>query len=71
MKFFALPSVVQGDIKATRHRNNDLMQILVSMRPAIGTAWNIVGVINPLDIEWDVIAPLDEGKIASRVRDRW
>lgn len=69
METLGLLAVVQNYIKTTRHRNNELMQVLVRMRAPIGPPRHIVQVVDPLDVEGDVVPALYEGQVAPWISD--
>ena len=69
METFFVESIVEHYIKTARHGDDDLMKILVRVGTAIGAARNVIGVVDPLDLERDVVTSLDEGEVASRVAD--
>jgi hypothetical protein len=59
----SLPIIESGS-EASRYANKELMQLLVSVRAAIGIFWNAVHVENPLDFERNMTNSFDEGEIA-------
>jgi len=71
MKTFFLGAIIQDDIKATGHRDHKLMQVAMRMRTPICAAWDVIKVIYPLDVEWDVLPTFHKGKIAPRVLYFW
>ena len=60
-------TIVKLNIKASRHRNNELMQSLMCMASSLGTARNVIQVVDPANIERNMVAALDKGQIAARV----
>jgi hypothetical protein len=62
-----LSTVVENDIKATRHGNDELMKRLMGMPAPISASWNIVEVKDALDVEGNLSASLDEGQVTARV----
>ena len=69
MKALLVEAVIQHHIEASGHGDDHLMQILVCVRTAIRTPWHIIGVIDPLDVEGNVIGALDKSQIAPWVAD--
>jgi len=62
-------AVVQNHIKTTRKRNDELVQTFVRVAAALGSAGNVVKIINALDLEGYMLPAFNEGKIASRIAD--
>ena len=58
MKTFLSRAVTQDDIEASRHSNDQLVHFFVGMAAALSTARDIVKVIDALNVEWDMPAPL-------------
>ena len=69
MKALFLLAVIQDHIKTSRKRDDELMQILVCVATAVGSAGNVVKIINPLDVKGHMPPALDESKIASWITD--
>jgi hypothetical protein len=69
MKTLLLRAIVQDHIEASRKRNNKLVQIFVSMAAALGSARNVVKIINTLDVKGDMASPLNECEVAPWVAD--
>jgi hypothetical protein len=62
-------AVVQHYIKTTRHGDDQLMQSFVRMPTSLCTARHVVKIVNPTDIEWDVLTAFNKREITARVRD--
>jgi len=69
MEAFLLSAVVQNHVETARHRNDQLVQILVRVPAALGPAGNVIKIVNALDLEGDMPAAFDEREIASRFID--
>ena len=67
MKAFLLKAVIQNHIKASRKRDDQLMQILVGVPAALGPAGNIIEIVDTLDVKGHMPASLDEGEIAAGI----
>lgn len=61
---FAFKPIIQQQIKTARRADNELVQRLVRMFPAIRTAGYIVEVINPPNVKRDVVASFDIGQVS-------
>ncbi len=64
MKAFFLSAVIQNDIKTSRKRNDQLVQILVGVPAALRATGNIIEIVNALDVKGYMPATLDEREIA-------
>lgn len=64
-------AVVQYNVKTPRHRDDQLVQFLVRMSPALGAAGYVVQVVDALDIERDMLPSFDERQISSGVMNYW
>lgn len=62
-------AVVDDDVEAAGHGDDELLQFLVGMPAALRPAWHVVKVIDALDVEGNVAAALDEGEVAAGVLD--
>ena len=62
MESLSLRAVVQHNIKATRHRDDQLVKRLVRMTAPVSTTRNVVKVVHPLDRKWYVAIAFDERK---------
>jgi len=71
MKPFFLRAIIQNDIKAAGHGDNQLMQILVCMAAPFRPAGRVVKVINPLDLKGHMPPPLNKSQVAARISDLW
>lgn len=60
MKPLFIFPVIEQNIKAARHTDHKLMQILVRMFAAIRSTRDIIKIVDSLDIKWDVIAALNK-----------
>lgn len=69
MKAPFLFTIIQNHVETSRKRNNQLVQVLVSMAAAGRPAWNIVEIVHALDVKWHVSAAFNEGKIAAWIAD--
>ena len=67
MKSTLFAPVIEHDVKTTGHRDDQLLQILVSVPSSFGPAWHIVQVINSGDIERNVPATFNKCKIAAQI----
>jgi hypothetical protein len=61
--------IIEYHVETTRHGDDELMEVLVSMTSSLRPAWDIVQIIDPLDIEWYVALTFDEGQISPRFSD--
>ena len=61
--------IVEMDVKGAGHRDDQLMQGLVSVTTAFGSARDVVQVVDTLDVERDVYLSFNECQIASGVVD--
>lgn len=66
---FFLSAVVQNHVETSRHRNDKLMQMLMSVTAALGSAGNVIKIVNALDFKGDMPPAFDEREIASRLID--
>lgn len=64
-------AVVKDNVKAPRHRNDQLMQPFVGVTTAFSTAGHVVQVVDPTYFKRDVIPPLNESQVASRLHNLW
>jgi hypothetical protein len=69
MKLYLGEAIIQGDIEASGERDQHLMECFVGMTGAMGPARDVVQVVDPLYLEWDVLGPLDKGEVPARIRD--
>ena len=69
MEPLSLCAIVQNYIKATRHRDDQLVKRFVPMTTPVSTTRNVVKVVHPLNFKWYVATAFDERKIAARVGD--
>jgi len=69
MKPFLIGAIVQHDIEATRHRDDELMQRLVSVTAALGTPWHVIQVIDSFKVERHVPSALHERQITPGIGD--
>jgi len=71
MKALFLFAVIQNHIKTSRKGNNKLVQILVCVPAAFGSAGNIVKIVDAFDLKRHMSPAFNEGKIASWITDFW
>src|SRR6267143_6230632 len=64
-----LRPIVQDDIKAARHRNNQLMQRFVGVTAPLSAAGDVVEIENPLNCEWDMPLAFNKGQVPTRIGD--
>src|ERR1700687_4598401 len=69
MKPLLLRAVIQNHIKTSRQRNDKLVQTLVCVAAALRSAWNIIKIVNALDLKGYMSPSFNEGKITSRIID--
>ena len=66
MERLPFESVVQMDVETARHGHHQLVQPLVGMPRPVRPAGHVVEVIDPPDLERDVLPALDESQVAAR-----
>lgn len=71
MEPFSLRAIVQHDIKATRHRNDQLVKRLVRMTAPFSATRNVIKVVHPLDRKRYVAITLYEREITAWVGYLW
>ena len=59
-----LRSVVQMDVEAAGHGDNELVKVLVGVAAALRAAWNVVEIINAFEIKRDYTTALDDRKVS-------
>ena len=69
MKAGLVFAVVEDDVEAAGHGNDELMQRFMRMPSPLRSARHVVEVINTLDVEGDMLTAFDESEIASRIVD--
>src|SRR5690349_21507470 len=69
VKPFPPPAVVEHDVKAAGHGDQQLVQVLVSVPASLRPPWNVVEVVDAADVERDVVMPFNEREVAPRVGD--
>jgi hypothetical protein len=69
MKPTPLETIIQNDVEAAGHRDDELMQSQVRMATTLGAPWDVVQVVHTLDVKGDLAAGLDKRQVASRVVD--
>ena len=69
MKALTAATIVDLNVEATRQRDQHLTHRLVRVTPAFSPPWNVIEVIDALDVEGDVHPALDEGEIAALIVD--
>ena len=69
MEPFLPMTVIQNDVEAARHRNDELMKLLVSVSTSLSTTRYIIEIINPFDIEGYVPFTFNEGEISTCIMD--
>ena len=69
MKTLPFGAVVQYDVEAAGHRDNELMERLVRVTAALGAARDVVEVIDALNRKRNVAIAFDESQIPPRVGD--
>lgn len=62
-------SVIDHDVEAAGHGDDELMACFESVTAAISAARNIIEVKNTFYIKWNVTVAFDESEIAARVGD--
>ena len=67
MKALLLSAVIQNHIKTSRKRNDKLMQIFVGVSAALGSAGNIIKIVNALDVKGHMPPAFDKGEIAAGI----
>jgi pyruvate/oxaloacetate carboxyltransferase len=60
-------STIDGNIKASRHRNYELVERFVGMSGAQRSTRNVIQVINALNIKRNMPIALDKGEVAARI----
>jgi exodeoxyribonuclease VII small subunit len=71
MKPLLFITIVQYHVETSRHRYNQLLKILMGMTTSLGTAGDIVEIVNSLYVKRYVRTTLDKSKIAPRIVDFW
>ena len=61
MEFPFFLTIVDMDVKASRHGDQELGQFLMGVTAPFGSAGDVVEVIDSLDLERDMPPALDEG----------
>lgn len=69
MESSLLLAIIEDHIEATRHGNDKLVQNLVCVPAALGSAGYIVKIINALDFKRYMSSAFNEGEIASWITD--
>ena len=69
MKALFLFAVIQDHIKTSRKRNDELVQIPMCMAAALGSSWNVVKIINALDLKGHMSPAFNEREIAAWIAD--
>lgn len=69
MKALLFVAVINDNIEASGHGDNQLMQIFMSMPAPCRTTWHIVEVIDTLNVKGDMIVAFDECQISLCIRD--
>lgn len=69
MKSLLLSAVIQNHIKTSRKRNDELVQIFVCMTAPLGSAGNVIEIINALDLKGHMPASFNERKTAPWITD--
>lgn len=64
MKALLLFAVIQNHIKASRKRDDELVQMFMCVTTPLGSAGNVVKIINALDVERHMSPAFNERKIA-------
>jgi hypothetical protein len=62
-----VPAIVNDDIEASGHGDENLMQRLVRVSRPRSAAGNVIELVYPGDLERDMARALDEGQVASRL----
>lgn len=63
-------SVIENHVKTAGHGNQELLQRLMRMSASLGAAGHVIEIVDPPDIERNVLAALNEREIAPRIMDR-
>jgi hypothetical protein len=71
MKALFLFAVIQNYIKTSRKRNDKLVQIFVCVTSPLGSAGNVIEIINALDLKGHMPAPFNEREVAPWITDFW
>lgn len=71
MKFRLGEAVIDGDVEASRERDEHLMEDFVSMTRAVGATGYIVQVVDSPYLERNVLPPFDKGEVPAWIRDFW
>ena len=58
--FAARAAVVHGNAKAAGKGEDNLFELSMRVPPALGVDGHVVEVINPTDLEWDMVTTFDE-----------
>jgi len=70
MKTLFFKTIIQNDIKTAGHGDDQLMKRLVSMPATFGTAGDVVEIVDPINIKWDMpSAPLNKGQVTAGIGD--
>lgn len=69
MKTFFRCSVVQNNVKTSRHCYDELVEILVCMFSALCPPGDVIEVVNPFDIERNFLSTLHKGQAPAAVAD--
>ena len=63
MRLFSLP-VINYHIETARHRDDQLLKLLVGMAASLCSAGYVVKVVNAFDGEGDMLRPLDKCQVS-------
>ena len=71
METLLLLAIIKNDVKAPRHGDYELVEFLVGMAAPLGSAGDVIKVIDAADIKRNMLLTLDEGQVAASVFDLW
>jgi hypothetical protein len=71
MKPTPLTAIVKNDVKAPRHGDDELVELFVGMATPLGSAGDVIEVIDAADIKRYVPLALDKREVAPTVFDFW
>src|ERR1700722_15724862 len=67
MKTLLPRAIFQNHVKTSRHRNNKLVQSPVCMPTALRAAWNVIKIINALNLKWYMAPSFNKSEVAPRI----
>ncbi len=63
----SLFSIIKQDIEAARNGNKNLLKLLVGMTRSGCTAGDIVEVVHPFYVKWNMSSTLDKCQVSPRI----